>query len=137
MRLWLLPTILLLAACSDDGTTRNFNLSRDAGPQTVAASRMPLSAPPILAMRPARPGASANEVSLPQEDRAAGSAGQDALVQQAGPASTADIRVLVNENSGLAYPPPEMVDRLMFWTPPPGYTPLTAPAPKGWFSRIF
>jgi hypothetical protein len=30
-----------------------------------------------------------------------------------------------------------MVDKVMSWTPPPGYTSLTAPASKGWFSRMF
>jgi hypothetical protein len=137
MRHCLLPILLLLAACSSDGTTRDFALSRDSAPQTVASTRLPLSVPPLLASRPTRSGAPAVLVPQQQADAEAGSAGQDALVQAAGPAATADIRVLINENSGMAYPPPDMVDKVMSWTPPPGYTSLTAPASKGWFSRMF
>jgi len=37
----------------------------------------------------------------------------------------------------LVYPAPEFVDRIMSWTPPPGYTPLVAPAKTGWFSGWF
>ena len=52
MRHCLLPILLLLAACSSDGTTRDFALSRDSAPQTVASTRLPLSVPPLLASRP-------------------------------------------------------------------------------------
>ena len=71
-------------------------------------------------------------------ERAAGSAGQDALVQAAGPASSSDIRTAINENSGLVYPDSGFVDRLMNWSAAAGSTPAIMQAPKGgWFSRMF
>ena len=57
MRFVWVVTVLSLAACSDDSMTRNFGLARDAAPDTVAATQMPLSMPPTLALRPTRPGA--------------------------------------------------------------------------------
>lgn len=142
MRCWAMVLILLLAACSDDSMTRNFSLSRDSAPDTMASTQMPLSMPPSLAMRPARPGAIApnrNDAQpTEQAEQAAGSAGQDALVQAAGPASSSDIRTAINEHSGLVYPDPGFVDRLMNWSATPGSAPAITQAPKGgWFSRMF
>ena len=132
-----LPMIaLLLAACStDNGLSRNFGLDRDAA-QTIAASRMPLSAPPDLGLRPTLPGVLARPAVGQQPDQAAGSPGQDALVDEAGPPATEHIRTLINESSGMLSASPGFVDALMNWTPPPGYTPLTSPPKKGWFSRL-
>ncbi len=139
MRYLSVLSMLLLAACSDDSMTRTFTLSRDAAPETVAATQMPLSIPPELAMRPTRPGVLApqqGDAQPVQQD--AGSAGQDALVEAAGPAAPADIRTVINENSGLAYPGPGFVARMMSWTPPPGYTPIITQASQGnWLSRMF
>ena len=56
--------------------------------------------------------------------------GQDALVQAAGPAAASDIRAAINEKSGLVYPDPGFVDRLMNWAPPPGYTPVITQGAK-------
>jgi hypothetical protein len=132
--------ILLLVGCSDDSMTRNFSLSRDAAPETIAATQMPLSTPPSLAMRPARPGAAMPNGGgdTQSAEQAAGSAGQDALVQAAGPTASSDIRAVINENSGLVYPDPGFVDRLMNWSAPPGHTPVITQAPQGgWLSRMF
>jgi hypothetical protein len=131
--------ILLLAGCGDDSMTRNFSLSRDSAPENVAATRMPLSMPPGLATRPARSGTLVPTRSdNPPSDQAAGSAGEDALLQAAGPATSPDVRETINENSGLVYPDPGFVDRLLSWTPPQGYTPVIGPPSKGgWFSRVF
>jgi hypothetical protein len=115
--------------------TRNFGLSRDAAPSTVGATQLPLSVPPNLAQRPTR----ARQVAPRQasdEQQQTDSAGQDALVEAAGPAATADVRQLIDENSGMSEPGPEFTDRLMNWTPQPGSTPLSEPAKKGWLSRI-
>ncbi len=139
MRSFPLLLILLLVGCSDDSMTRNFSLSRDAAPENIAATRMPLSMPPGLAMRPARPGAMVpTRPDAPATEQAAGSTGQETLVQAAGPATSSDIREVINENSGLVYPDPGFEQQLMSWTPPPGYTPVIMPPPKGgWISRIF
>jgi hypothetical protein len=136
MRSGLLLTVLLLAGCADDGLTRNFGLARDSAPDTVAATQIPLSVPPSLALRPTRPGAPVPRSTAAAEPQV-GSAGQDALLQAAGPSSTADIRQLINENSGLVDPGPGFTDQLLNWTPPPGATSLSQPAKKGWLSRMF
>jgi hypothetical protein len=135
---FLLP-ILLLAGCGDDSLTRPFTLSRDTAPENVAATQLPLSTPPGLAIRPARPGALVPNRGNGQSDQqAAGSAGQDALLDAAGPTSSSDIRTVINENAGLVYPDPGFTDRVMNWTPPQGYKPVIVAAPKGgWFSRMF
>ncbi len=140
MRHCVLLLVLLLAACSDDSLTRNFSLSRNSAPETMASTQMPLSTPPSLAMRPTRPGALVpNRGDAQSPEQAAGSTGQDALVQAAGPTASSDIRTVINENSGLVYPDPGFVDRLMGWAPPPGYVPIITQARSGggWFSRLF
>jgi hypothetical protein len=136
MRSGLVLIVLSLAACSDDSMTRNFSLDRNTAPDTVAATQMPLSVPPSLAQRPVRPGAPAPQQTS-QEAQAVGSAGQDALLEAAGPSATADIRQLIDENSGMIDAGPEFTDRLLNWTPPPGYTSLSQPMKKGWLSGIF
>lgn len=139
MRRLPLLLILLLAGCGDDSMTRNFSLSRDSAPENVAATQMPLSMPPTIAMRPARPGALVpNSGGAQATGQAAGSEGQDALVEAAGPSSSSDIRTVINENAGLVYPDPAFVDRLLNWAPPAGYAPVIVPPSKGgWFSRMF
>ena len=131
--------ILLLAGCGDDSMTRNFSMSRDSAPENMAATRMPLSMPPGLAMRPARPGAMVpTQPDTPATEQAAGSTGEEALVQEAGPAVSSDIRETINENAGLVYPDPGFANRLLTWTPPAGYTPVIVPPPQGgWISRMF
>jgi hypothetical protein len=141
MRVWSFLLIASLAACGNSGMTRNFSVSRDAAPETMAAIRVPLSTPPELAMRPTRPvtigGNSTN--TQPATDQAPTSAGEEALVQAAGPAPDPKVRAEINENAGLVYPSPGFVDQLMNWTPPPGYAPLISPSGSGggWFSHIF
>jgi hypothetical protein len=136
MRIGPILITLAVAGCSDDGMTRNFGLSRDAAPQTMAATQMPLSAPPSLSQRPIRSGIPAPRPTS-QEQQTVGSTGQDALVQAAGPAATADVRQLVDENSGMMDAGQEFTDRLLNWTTPPGYASMSQPAKKGWLSGIF
>lgn len=142
MRAWPLLLVISLAGCGNSGLTRNFSLSRDAAPETMSAIRVPLSTPPELAMRPNRRVAigdsNANAQPAPAGDAPA-TAGEEALVEAAGPAPDPKVRREINENAGLVYPSPEFVDRLMSWTPPPGYTPIITAGGKGgsWFSRIF
>jgi hypothetical protein len=140
MRYLTVLPVLALVACSSDGLSRNFTLSRDSAQETMASTQMPLSMPPDLMTRPTRAGIVAPPSGDAQAttEQPAGSTGQDALVQAAGPAAPSDIRTEINENNGLTYPGPELFDRLMNWTPPPGHTPVITPAPQGgWLSRIF
>jgi Protein of unknown function (DUF3035) len=138
MRLLPLVSLVLLIACSDESKTRNFSLLRDAAPDTMAATQTPLSVPPALAIRPSHPGALASaQDTTPPTVQPPGSAGQEALLQAAGPTPPLDIRATVNANSGLVYPGPGFVDRLMNWTPPPDYAPVIIQAKGGWLSRIF
>jgi len=140
MRAWPWLLIFALAACGNSGMTRNFGVSRDAAPKTMASTRVPLSTPPELAARPTRPiaigGGSSN--AQPTGDQTPASAGEAALVQAAGPASDPRVRTEINEKSGMVYPSPEFTDRLMNWIPPAGYTPIITQGGKGgWFSRVF
>ena len=140
MRYGFVLLVLLLAACgNNDGMTRNYGTSRDTAPETIAATQTPLSMPPDFQQRPRRPGAlpPTSQGNAQQADQSAGSAGQDAFLEAAGPSAGSDVRHKIDENSGLVYPAPEFVDRVMNWTPSPGYAPLTAPASKGWFSGWF
>ncbi len=140
MRIAAVLLVMLLAACSsDDSLTRTFNVSRDAAPETMAATQMPLSAPPSLSLRPSRPGALGLKHGDAQSaDQTLPSAGQDALVEAAGPAAPSNVRREIDESSGLAYPPPDFVNRLLTWSAPPGYAPVIVEAPqKGWLSRLF
>jgi Protein of unknown function (DUF3035) len=137
MRYTTLMIALLLVGCGGDAMTRNFSLNRDAGQDNLAAAQPPLSMPPNLGLRPPRPGAPTLQTTGQLSDQAAGSPGQDALVDSAGPPAAADIRSAINDNAGMINASPAFVDALMNWTPPPGYTPLTAPPKKGWFSRLF
>jgi hypothetical protein len=139
MRYLIVLPVLVLVACSSDKLSRDFSLSRDSAPETMASTEMPLSMPPDLMMTPAHAGVIAPTSGDAQAtEQSAGSTGQDALVQAAGPAAPSDIRTEINEKNGLTYPGPELFDRLMNWTPPPGHTPVITQSPQGgWFSRIF
>lgn len=148
MRAWPFLLVLSVAACGgDSGMTRNFSVSRNAAPETMASTRVPLSTPPELATRPTRPitlGDSTQNTQMtqntqPTPDQGPGSAGEEALLEAAGPTPDPNVRAQINENAGLVYPSPEFADRLLNWTPPPGHTPIINQASKGgsWFSRIF
>jgi hypothetical protein len=131
---------LALAACSSgNDMTRTFGTSRDAPPDIVATSRMPLSAPPALSVRPTQPDVLGSaQRTRPTRDQASVGAGQDAFLQASGPAAPPGVRREIDASSGLAYPPRAFVERLMTWTPGPGYTPVFDQASQGgWFSWLF
>ena len=109
MRYGVVLLALLLAACGDDGMTRNFSVSRNSAQDTIGATQTPLSLPPDFAMRPRRPGAlsATSEDNAQQAGQSTGSAGQDAFLEAAGPGgANPDVRTKIDENSGLVYPPP-------------------------------
>jgi len=131
----LLTTTLLLAACSGN-VERTFGLTRDAPDEFTVTTRAPLSMPPDYTLTPPRPGASRpQELSAQQAAEAAlapgavlggaagpDSAGQQALVNQAGPPAPPDIREKLNQEASLDNPRTGLTDTLLFWrsTPEPG-----------------
>ena len=127
---------LCLAGCGD--VERTFGLVHDAPDEFTVETRAPLSIPPDFQLRPPSPGATRpQEVSSDQAAEAAiapdtalgattppgpTTAGQQALVSQAGAPAPADIRRRVDSEVALDHAPRTLADRLMFWQPsgPPG-----------------
>lgn len=177
------PVVLLaamLAGCSSSDLSRNFGFSRDAPDEYTVTPRAPLSMPPNYALRPPEPGTprpqensarlQAQEALVPQValtgvPSGQESAGQEALVQAAGPPAPTNIRAEVNNEADTeAAQSRSFVDSLMFWrqTPPPGIvvdpqkeaqrirenaalgrsqetgdTPIIQPRQKGWLEGLF
>jgi len=137
-----LLTFVLLAGCGGDAA-RTFGFTRDAPDEFQVTTRAPLSMPPSLNDLPVpRPGATRpQELSQRQAAEAtiapgsvfapatAGqTAGESALVSQAGRPVSPDIRRRVDQESlRLDTANRDLVDRLMFWKSPeqPG-TPVDA-----------
>ena len=138
-RCMILAVVLALAACSQDSMTRDFGVSRDAGPSTTAGGLPPLSTPPGLVNRPETSPLLPPQPQQQQDTAAAvpPSEGQAALVEAAGGPGQADIRQQLDTNAGIVSLGSSFAQEVMSWTPPPGHVPLGAPAQKGWFSRLF
>jgi len=170
---------LLLAACGDsDALSRTFGFTRDAPDEFMVTTRAPLSMPPDFSLRPPRPGAprpmeeseqrQAEGALVPQTELAttpnSPSAGQEALVQQAGPPVTNSIRAQVDADARLDQANNGFVDQLLFWrrsspkgivvdpqkeaqrlredaalgeSPETGDTPIIQPRKRGWLEGIF
>jgi hypothetical protein len=130
--------LLSLTACSGD-LERTFGLTRDAPDEFTVTTRAPLSMPPDYTLTPPRPGASRPQELTPTQQAESAlvpeaaltnnagpdSAGQQALVSQAGPPAPPDIREKINAEQQLDAPHRGLTERLMFWkkAPEPG-TPL-------------
>ena len=124
-----------LQGCANagDDLSRTFGLTRDAPDEFTVTTRAPLSMPPDYALRPPQPGASrpqemtsrqAAEAALAPQTILQGtagpaSAGQQALVAQAGPAAPADIRSRLDADGQLDHAPVSFTNRLMFWKSAP------------------
>ena len=120
-----------LQGCANagDDLSRTFGLTRDAPDEFTVTTRAPLSMPPDYSLRPPQPGASRpQELSSRQAAEAAlapqtilqgtagpSSAGQQALVGQAGPAAPVDIRSKLDADGQLDHAPVSFTNRLMFW----------------------
>lgn len=133
-----LASLLPLAGCggTGDDLSRTFGLTRDAPDEFTVTTRAPLSMPPDYSLRPPQPGArrpqemtsrQAAEAALAPQTILQGtsgptSAGQQALLGQAGPAAPADIRAKLDSDGQLDRPSQSFTDRLMFWkdAPQPG-----------------
>ena len=131
----LLPAIaaplLLLASCNN--VSKTFSLSASSPDEFTVTTRAPLSVPPDLqtdTLPPPTPGLArpqetpitdqAQQTLEPQLALAApaagpDSAGQDALVQQAGPPAPADIRKTVGAEAEQDARTESLTQRLMFW----------------------
>ncbi|HYZ22809.1 MAG TPA: DUF3035 domain-containing protein [Rhodopila sp.] len=168
---------LLLTGCSD-GLTRTFGLTRDAPDEYTVTTRAPLSMPPDYNLRPPRPGASrpqevserqqAEETLVPQlalgAPKGGTSAGQEALLQEAGPPAPADIRRKVDQDARLTDADESFIDRVLYWRKPDtdhaqvdaqkesqrlrqnaalgeapsvGQTPIIQQNRQGWFTKLF
>ena len=127
--LLLVLPLLGLAACQSGDVSRTFGIARDAPDEFRVTTRAPLSMPPDFTLRPPQPGAARpQETPLRAQAEAtlapdtllanganATSAGQDALVQQAGPPAPTDIRRRLGQDDSLATADRSLVDKLMFW----------------------
>jgi len=170
---------LLLAGCSTD-LSRDFGFTRDAPDEFTVTTRAPLSMPPDYTLRPPRPGearpqeqsarqqaeeALAPQIALTGTPAGEDSAGQRALVQEAGPPAPANIRALVNNAAAAeASQNSSFVDTLLFWRTPrqpgvvvdpqkeaqrirenaalgrsqdTGDTPIIQPRKQGWLESLF
>jgi hypothetical protein len=172
-------TVILLGGCSSDKLARTFGLTRDAPDEYTVTTRAPLSMPPDYNLRPPRPGAprpqeqserqQAQEALVPQtalDAPASGgtSAGQAALVQEAGPAAPSNIRREVDQDARYAANDESFVDKVLYWRKPDtryvqvdaqkesqrlrqnaalgeppnvGDTPIIQPKKTGWFNSLF
>ena len=121
-----------LAGCGD--VERTFGLTRDIPDEFTVETRAPLSMPPDYSLRAPQPGAArpqevssqaAAEAALAPDTALVGAAGapvagpstagQQALVAEAGPAAPADIRRRVDGEVALDRPSGGLTDKLMFW----------------------
>jgi hypothetical protein len=122
--------LLALAGCGGD-IARNFGLQRDTPDEFQVTTRAPLAMPPAYMLTPPQPGASRPQEVTPRaaavgvlapqaalQAPAGSSAGQQALIQAAGPAAPADIRATVNALSAIDSPRPGFTESLMFWRLP-------------------
>ncbi len=124
-------SVLMLGGCTGDQLTRTFGLDRQTPDEFTVTTRAPLSIPPDFSLPPPSPGASrpqevstqsAAEAALAPQTALGGtagsdSAGQDALVRQAGPGAPGGIRHQVDQEVGLDRPRQGFADALIFWRP--------------------
>jgi hypothetical protein len=170
-------TLVLLSGCGDSTLTRTFGLVRDTPDEFTVATRAPLSMPPDFTLRPPQPGAPrpqeqsdralAESALVPQAalggTRAGFSAGQAALVRDAGGGSPADIRQRVDQEAR-ANPNDGFIDKVLYWrqsdpqkavvdaaqeakrlrqnsalgqSPVTGDTPIIRDKKTGWFQDLF
>lgn len=174
-------SLILLGGCSSDKLARTFGLTRDAPDEYTVTTRAPLSMPPDYNLRPPRPGAprpqeqserqQAQEALVPQTalDAPSGSggdtsAGQAALVQEAGPAAPSGIRREVDRDARYAANDESFIDKVLYWRkqdtehvqvdaqkelqrlrenaalgqgPDVGNTPIIQQKKTGWFNDLF
>jgi len=167
-----------LTACSGDKFGRTFGFIRDAPDEFTVTTRAPLAMPPSFALPPPRPGAirpqeqseraKAELALVPQTALGtatdSGSAGQQALVQAAGPPASPAIRAEIDQAALRDRSSESFGDKLLFWRKPQqpgivvdpakeaqrlhenaalgqsqetGDTPIVQPRQRGWLEGLF
>jgi Protein of unknown function (DUF3035) len=182
---WTTPILLAcctvaLDGCGDTGQSMGRTLGFIHAPpdEFSVTTRAPLAMPPSFALPPPRPGAprpmeqsesaKAEEALVPQMalggPPAANSPGQEALVQQAGPPVSSDIRAEVDEQALKDRPSESIWQKMRFWQTPPqpgivvdptkeaqrlrensalgqspetGETPIVQPKQRAWLQGLF
>ncbi len=176
--LLLAGSLILLAGCSGDKLARTFGLTRDAPDEYTVTTRAPLSMPPDYSLRPPRPGvprpqeqserAQAEAALVPETalnaPQNSASAGQAALVEEAGPPAPSDIRREVDQDARYAEDDQSLIDKILYWRKPntdqaqvdprkesqrlrqaaalgqkpdAGETPIIQQTQAGWFTNLF
>ena len=171
-------TVILLSGCTTEHLERTFGLTRDSPDEYTVTTRAPLSMPPDYNLRPPRPGAprpqeqserqQAEEALVPQTalnaPQGSASAGQAALIQEAGPAAPSDIRREIDEDARDANSDEGFIDKVLYWRKPNnqpvqidaqkeaqrlrenaalgegpdvGETPIIQQKKQGWFNSLF
>ena len=129
----LMAAAVLLSGCGGNSDlARSFGFVRDAPDEYTVTTQQPLSMPPDFALRPPRPGAPRPQtksermaaaealdpqIALQSSAPTGLSAGQQALVAQAGPPAPANIAAQVDSQAAANQPSKGFIDRLMFWQP--------------------
>ncbi len=172
----------LLSGCDSQGLSRTFGFTRASPDEFTVTTRAPLSMPPNYDLRPPNPGeprpqeqseARQAQAALVPQTALAGtsspeaglSAGQQALVRDAGPPAPANIRQEVRSDAQKQQAQSQsFVDKLLFWrkpeppgivvdpkreaqrlrenaalgqSPEAGDTPIIQPSKKGWLDGLF
>jgi hypothetical protein len=180
---WTTPLLLassaaLLGGCGSSSLGHTFGFVRDAPDEFTVTTRAPLAMPPTFSLPQPTPGVSrpqeqsqsskAEEALVPQMalggPPAANSPGQQALVQEAGPPVSSDIRAQIDQQAAKDRPSESIWQKMRFWqTPQPpgivvdpakeaqrlrenaalgqspenGNTPIVQPKQRGWLQGIF
>ncbi len=135
--------VLAAAGCSDTGV-RHFGTAAAPGNEVRAMAPPPLSVPPSLSDRPRHRGAPSDDqavaVAPDTGETAPVSAGQDALLEAAGPSAPADIRRRVDQDQQIRHHDQAFTDQLLFGQPggtAAGQAPLIQSGSKSWLDSIF
>lgn len=167
-----------LGGCGGSSLGHTFGFIHDAPDEFTVTTRAPLAMPPTFSLPPPIPGASrpqeqsqaskAEEALVPQMalggPPASNSPGQQALVQEAGPPVSNDIRTEVDQQALKDRPSESVWQKMRFWqtsqpsgivvdpakeaqrlrensalgqSPENGNTPIVQPKQRGWLQGIF
>ena len=127
-----LTALALLGGCDTGTLSRTFGLVHDAPDEFTVATRAPLSMPPDYSLRPPQPGlprpgeqserAQAESALVPEAALGSApvgvSAGQAALMRDAGGGAPTDIRSRVDQEYASHANDDGFVDKVLYWRKP-------------------